>query len=59
MHDADFLSALCLFIADVWVNKKIVYVRLSDGSTLEGQWHQDFEQADCSWTGRCFELSKA
>ena len=59
MHDTDFLSALYLFISDVWSNKSSVRVKLADGSELEGKWHADFDQQECNWVGRCFDLSKA
>ena len=58
-HDTDFLSALYLFISDVWSNKNSVIIKLADGSVLEGKWHADFGLQECNWVGRCFDLSKA
>ena len=57
MHDIDFVTALAMFVAEVWSHHDEVKVQLSSGEVLSGPWHPDSRTA--KWTGRCFDLSKA
>ncbi|CAE7340979.1 unnamed protein product [Symbiodinium sp. CCMP2456] len=57
MHDIDFVTAVAMFVADVWSRHDEVRVLLSSGEVLSGPWHPDSKKAE--WAGRCFDLSKA
>ena len=57
LHDIDHLASLSLFIAKTF-SCQAIKVPLSDGTTLQGNRHEDF-LVGRQWKGRCLDLSKA
>ena len=45
MHDIDFVTAMAMFVAEVWSNDDEVKVALTSGEILRGVWHPDSRAA--------------
>ena len=58
LHDIDFLTSLCMFIADIAAGGNDFSVTFSDGSTKHGTKCAQFLES-VSWQAKCFDLAKA